>query len=569
MHIRHSGDTMFDKKDTKDLPALDIFKKLFQITFDCVWDGDNIDTVTRRKSRDIEQKHISLLLAWPGILAMELASHTRNKEYIIQLDKLRKLLAAEVDYPEVRDFLDKMIPKKTIPPDLLDEANKARKSGDNNRLKDIKYQLRDFHPRIYETIAFLINPKFIPKTDNIKTGLLTIAIGHYFILCCMIARLIEKKDNVAYITQGDIINVLGECEISDQLDIYQISKIQMDALIASANKELISFNHNNFLSYLKNLGYKENIALVTKSVHVPSVQLFLHRMGKKAGTTYALVERYDNPANILAKSMDFSGVAITFDPLSQFKYDLWQIVLKEESVKKKSLSKSFMFLDPEGIGEDTFSNLLIRMCQTGEQSSLIMKSIINSWDELIDNPKKITESNKYEDLPSFLKQDYNRREAFFDFKPLFNSVLSLDKDADLENFDKTRKELISLFKKHISQELGEKLRATKEEIDDILDAVLRIAKSDRIPIHRISKTRIKTEQQPHTQKQLLKIATTYWESKKFEHLIKDDLKWLVYTKDPNKRRKGRGDVLQKVSERKPYCKNIPASTIIRYLGYSR
>ncbi len=137
---------MFDKKDTKDLPAFDIFKKLFQITFDCVWDGDNIDTVTRRKSRDIEQKHISLLLAWPGILAMELASLTRNKEYTIQLDKLRKLLAAEVDYPEVRDFLDKMIPKITIPQDLLDEANKAIKNGDDNRLQDIKYQLRDFHP---------------------------------------------------------------------------------------------------------------------------------------------------------------------------------------------------------------------------------------------------------------------------------------------------------------------------------------------------------------------------------------------------------------------------------------
>ena len=129
---------MFGFNNSSDLPAFDIFEKLFQIAFNCKWEGD---TVVHKNSNAIKVKHLSLLFAWPGILEMQLATLTGNDNYKKQLDDLRNLLNGKVEYPQIRDFLDSLIKPKSIPPTLIEEANKAKNSGDYDKLKDLKKQM--------------------------------------------------------------------------------------------------------------------------------------------------------------------------------------------------------------------------------------------------------------------------------------------------------------------------------------------------------------------------------------------------------------------------------------------
>ena len=70
----------------KNLPAFDIFDKLFQIALNYkLKNGEP----SHRTSDPIKVKNISLLLAWPGILVLELATLTGRGNYKKQLTSLR------------------------------------------------------------------------------------------------------------------------------------------------------------------------------------------------------------------------------------------------------------------------------------------------------------------------------------------------------------------------------------------------------------------------------------------------------------------------------------------------
>ena len=72
---------MSDQQSYNHLPAFDLFLKLFEKSFNCSIDGKTVNF----DSKQIEENHLSLLLAWPGILSIKLSSLTKNKKYEKQL----------------------------------------------------------------------------------------------------------------------------------------------------------------------------------------------------------------------------------------------------------------------------------------------------------------------------------------------------------------------------------------------------------------------------------------------------------------------------------------------------
>ena len=150
---------MYNFNKSSDLPAFDIFEKLLQLVLNCKWEGD---TIARRDSKAIKVEHMSLLFAWPGILEMHLvATLTGNKEYSQQLHNLNKLLDDNVEYSQIRDFLNNMVKSKSIPPTLLKKMQKAENNDDIKEQNNLIKQLRKYQPKIFETIRLLIHPKSI------------------------------------------------------------------------------------------------------------------------------------------------------------------------------------------------------------------------------------------------------------------------------------------------------------------------------------------------------------------------------------------------------------------------
>ena len=72
-------------KNSKELPAFGIFEDLFHLAFNCKLEGEKI---VQRNPGPTEQKNLSLLLAWPGILMIHLAQITGDTTYQKNLNEL-------------------------------------------------------------------------------------------------------------------------------------------------------------------------------------------------------------------------------------------------------------------------------------------------------------------------------------------------------------------------------------------------------------------------------------------------------------------------------------------------
>ena len=551
---------------------------------------------------------------------MELAAITGNNEYKEKLDELRNLLHEEVEYPQIRDFLDDLINQEPIPPDLLKKARKAKKSGNNKKLKTQTRKIRRFFPKIFETVIFLLHSKTMHMES--QWSRLAFLFGNYHTLCCMIAndrmiaddliveinrtkadvrtiindhratKLLEKKKGEAYITIGEMQSVLKKCEIKkNKLDIYAFLDIWMDVLSLKINEGLKSF-----ISF--NIHKGKDATPITNLIKASSVKMNLYEIKIPNKHTYALVERYDDSANSIDEAIKMCGVALNMNPFENFEYDLWYLMAEKEAAGDKSWEKSFLFLDPKGIGKKTLSNIRLRLCQIAKESSLTIQSIINSWENFVESPANaikphadiiksqttdITKSHAdilelradiiKPQLDKIIKKtlellkDYETREEFFSYKALSRAILSLDAGINDKDFDNMRLRILTYDKKHVGPGLLEILTEANTEITDILNNVKKLSKEEKIKVAKVSKTKTKTRIKKLNKKELKKIAKKYWKENHFKHIIYKDVDSLEYTSDPNLRRKARGLVLKKVAER--HGKDIPESEILIRLGYER
>jgi len=451
---------MNDKDRLRNLPALDIFAKLFEKTFHCSLTGD---AAVHNSSKVVEPKHLSLLFAWPGILEMELAAITGNKEYKKKLDMLRNLLHEEAEYPQIRDFLDDLI-KLEVPPSLLKEAREARNSGDNEKLKDLRKKSRDFFPKVFKTLRLLLHSKSIHMEPQM--GRLAFLFGNYHILCCMIVKLLEKKKGDAYITKREIKNVRKKCEIKNQFYIYSPSQLWMDFQTVITKKYLkrcISFN------------MEEDDASIANFIEVPSIKMNFHTIKIAQKDTYAFVEQYDKSINGIDEAIKVYGMAFNMNPFVNLEHYLWRLIVEEEISDNKSFTTAFLFLDPEGKGNTILSDIRIRLTQIARQSSLTIQSIINSWETFIENSTDIIDQkiDKLAESITPLLEDYELREEFFDYKAFSRIIGDLDTELEHEIVKEIRGDYEEANKYHISIKRRRELLEAKEELDIFVRLVIK------------------------------------------------------------------------------------------------
>ena len=216
------GDIMTDQQNFRNLPSFDLFIRLFERAFNCSLD----EKAVSYDPENIEVRRLSLLLAWPGILIVKLASITGNKEYDIQLKILKELLDTETEYQKIFGALESLIKINTIPEELLNQSDEAKKNGDLKQLKDIIKKMRPFFPKVLETFVLMIHPKSIHVNSQIVLRDFIFSFGNYFVICCIIIKVLEKKEGETYITRDEINNIFQKYNIKDQIDIFNFSSTE-------------------------------------------------------------------------------------------------------------------------------------------------------------------------------------------------------------------------------------------------------------------------------------------------------------------------------------------------------
>ena len=106
-----------------------------------------------------------------------------------------------------------------------------------------------------------------------------------------------------------------------------------------------------------------------------------------------------------------------------------------------------------------------------------------------------------------------------------------------------------------------------DEIEDILDKIIELSKVEKRRVFKTSKEHRELKTEKLTEKRLLQIAQKYWKENQFKHISYNDLDFLKYTSEANKRRDGRSWVLERIATR--HGKDIPKSVILKQLDYSR
>ncbi len=436
----------------KNLPAFDIFDRLFQIALNYKLEGGE---PSHRNSDPIEFKNFSLLLAWPGILALELATLTGRRDYKKELASLRNLLKEGAGYTEIRNFLDNLLDYTPVPEELIKEEISAQKSGNPKKIASIKKKIREFQPELFETLNLLFDQKFIAKEHSMYFELLKFLLGNYHIMCLMVAKHLTQ-DKKAYITSEDITAILNQCGIENQPDIYYVSRFWYQSLLRINNDAINAFN-----IICKNL--KKNELLLTTPIDIPSLPFCLEKLYLDENERFAFITEHDTSKEFeMTKS---KGVAHRISPNKFSGYDLWCMLWNKGIDGQKNSINSFLFISDKKHGADELENLLYQFYQIALYSSGVMHSLIKSWGNFIDDAEDMIDSNLigFKDWYLSIIKDYKTRDQLLKFKPVSRIIKSLEND-----FSK-------IFKKaeidHIPDDIRGKVLKANDELLAFMDLV--------------------------------------------------------------------------------------------------
>jgi hypothetical protein len=436
----------------KNLPAFDIFDRLFQIALNYKFEGGE---PSHLNSDPIKFEHFSLLLAWPGILALELATLTGRRDYKNQLTSLKNLLKQNAGYTEIRNFLDNLLDYTPVPEELINEERSAQKRGVPKKIASVKKKIREFQPELFKTLNLLFDQKFIVKEHSIYFELFKFVIGNYYIMCLMVAKHLSQ-DKKTYITSEDITAILNQCGIKNQPNIYYVSRFWYQELLKISNDAITAFN----IICKKAKG----AAIATTLIDIPSLPFSLEKLYFDENERFAFITEYhDTPKEFETKKS--KGFAHKISPNSFSGYDLWCLSWNKNIAEQKNSNKSFLFISDKKHGADELENILYQLYQVALYSSGVMNSLITSWGDFIDDAENMIDSNLigFKDWYLSIVKDYKTRDQLLKFKPVSRIIKSLEN------------EFSEILKKaeidHIPDDIREKVLKANEELKSFINLV--------------------------------------------------------------------------------------------------
>ena len=444
----------------KNLPAFDIFDRFLKIALNYKFEGGEL---SHRNSDPFEVKNISLLLAWPGILALELATLTGRGNYKQQLTSLRNLLKEGAGYTEIRDFLDNLLDYTPVPEELIKEEIYALKSNDPKKIASTKKRIREFQPELFETLNLLFDQKFIVKEHSIYLELFNLLLGNYYIMCLMVAKHLTQDKNKTYITSEDIIAILNQCGIENQPDIYYVSRFWYQSLLKISKDALSAFN--------KVCKKVKGAAIATKPIDIPSLPFCLEKLYLDENERFAFITEYDTPKKF--RTTKSKGFAHRINPNCFSGFDLWCMFWNKGIDGRESSINSFLFISDKKHGANELANLLYQFYQTALYSSGVMYSLVKSWGDFIDDAETIINSNLigFKDWYFPIIKDYKTRDQLLKFKPVSRIIKNLENEFNNYTAKQTSKTFKKAANEHIPEDIRREMLKANEELIGFRDMI--------------------------------------------------------------------------------------------------
>jgi hypothetical protein len=420
---------LYPPKD--DLVSFNIFQKLLELTFSGKMKTKKICHID---VQNFKVANLSFLLAWPAILEMELAIISGNMTYKKKLETLKKLLNSDANHSTIRENIENLI---TVDPP----------------------------PKYFRILALLYNPETINRNFQNNFFRLIHYLGTYYIFCFMIANYYsaESKEE-ASLNFKDMGDIFKKCKLSRKTYIYVQSRMWLDELVPSINEDISFFNSV--------AGNKEKLNIfLTKTFDCQSMQLFFREVYMGECTKFAFVTKYENSNH---KHIGPLGMATNLSLDFNFNYDLWYMRFSKK-ISGLPSNGYFFFKDNRKNQSTNFLNLVFWLNRMAMYSASIMKDMIDSWDDLLDDSKDAISSNtnKYKNLVSSILKRKEIRDEFFKFKG-YSKVVG---DADTEVFHEDIQEARKLYKDakfhHIPIDLEEKLLDADKELREFVNLIIR------------------------------------------------------------------------------------------------
>jgi hypothetical protein len=446
-------------ENSEELPAFSIFENLFQLALNLKWDGENI---VKTKPGPIEQKNLSLLLAWPGILMIHLAQITGDTTYQNRLNELIRMLDDNTGSDQIRDHLDKIIESKKIPKNLIKEVQDALKNNDYHALGDLRKKIHRHLPRIIIILLMLLHQKNLSFVLNTNLLVLIYSLSNYYVICCMIIRCLERNDGDTYITNREIDEAYLNCGLQNQLDIFQISRIWPGILNSIIKSQIDTFSKSNKEN--KNLQ-----ALIFSKISTPQLKIFFYRIFPE--NTFAYIKKFDADSDKFNLDGEIRGIGYNISRDLGYKNDLWRLF----SFKNPE-SNGYLFFNEQIDQQDVLSAIIEGLYRSARQSAVAIKSIITAWDSFLKDPYEVIDEKleKFDEwIYSFILDSYQIRDEFYKFKPFTRIIGDIDTELDYPLINEVRDAYKEAKHYHIPIQLRRKLLEAKAELDLFVGLVIK------------------------------------------------------------------------------------------------
>lgn len=443
----------------QDYPLFKIFEQLAHLAFNCKWEGEN---VVVRTPEPMQQENLSLLLAWPGILMMKLAGVTGDKFYDDTLEKLTNYIEQDVDYVQIRKFIDNIVDPTIIPDRLVDEIRNASVKNDTKKISKLKRELYHYVPDIFSKTILLLHPRNLQLVTGKELIALIYSLSDFFISLCMIVRCFDRNDGDTYITKSALFENYSKSQNKNHLNIYSLSHIFQTIL-----DYYIQVDINRFF---ENIHSNTDLdCFIVSNIKTPSIKFSINRIFPD--NHFAYIKNYQSTINASIKDSEILGIGYNIRKILGFPNELWRAI----SFNNPASGGFFLFNEADK-EKDVLSTLVEDLFRSAMTATIASHSISLSWLRFTDNPdENIAEHiDKYYDwIASIIFDDYLVREEFFKFKSFSRIIGDIDTELDYPVVNEVRKLYKNAKNFHIPFEHRKKLLQADIELSEFVNTVIK------------------------------------------------------------------------------------------------
>ncbi|MBF0234071.1 MAG: hypothetical protein HQK65_13695 [Desulfamplus sp.] len=341
------------------------------------------------KREKLTDKHVSFLLACPGLLAVEIARITGKKGVKEQVDKLYSIIKKN----------------KNVDPINLD--------------RELITLIQPIMLRLY----LLVLPQSIPLDSDFIESLF-FSVSKYYLLICFLIRNLVARENSISLAPENIVDMINKYSGDDLME----RQIQLLGLYWTGLAQAMAMR--KVFDYSKKI---EKSHLKAASIPIGSTYLLMDQMCTKNGNEFGYIKHKDdvkNKSNLLGFALNISRLDKVDIP-----FDIWMMELNEDypNLSDETHHYGYLFENKLSENSDTVQNLIYSIFNCLQKTLKISDELIEKWDSFIEATDEyledIEENQETKDMfdqwQNGIINSRNLLEAFKNSTPLFNAITSL------------------------------------------------------------------------------------------------------------------------------------------------